>query len=422
MRKFNHDENSHYPTYSICFTGARFQWFNDLELFNLYGLNATQYQRMIKGEKATRYECDNSFKLCNKTQVFFHDNQHINFNTSFLKMTDFVSSLQFVTDNPDYDNIISNPEQLKVNTNPPMLLSYLSADRICFSRNSNDSPKVLRLSDLIIIDSSVISLYGEIEMQIFVHYPHQLIRSFEKAKYLTSLSHLMSILNGTSPKILEFKLTECKRIRKRHNSKEHCNPRIQNYDEYLIEKTFERLMEKVKCIPIYFQATLSNKTNFTICNSSLDLKLAHQIIEDTNTVLNDNDIPCDEMLVLTIDSINNNPNPIPGDIGLKFYYTEKIFEEIQYIRAIPFENWLSNVGGFVGIFLGYSMIQFPEFLICLSNIFDKMKIRNISGMLFSITIKILMPKSLIIRVNKGIVCEFLNSLNFQELLKQVFTE
>ena len=389
MRKFNHDENSNYPAYSICFTGARFHWFNNLELFNLYGLNATQYQRMIKGEKATRYECDNSFKLCNKTQVFFHDNQHINFNTSFLKMTDFVSSLNFVTDHPDYDTIISNPEQWKVDRDHPMILSYLSADRICFSRNSNDSPKVLRLSDLIIIDSSVISLYGESEMKIFVHYPHQLIRSFEKAKYTTSLSHLLSILSSTPPKTLEFKLTECKRTRKRHNSKEHCNPEIQNYDEYLIEKMFENLIRKVKCIPIYFQAILSNKKNFTVCNSSLDLKLAHQIIEDTNRMLNDNDVPCDEMLVLTIDSINNNPNPSPEDIGLKFYYTEKIFEEIQYIRAIPFENWLSNVGGFVGIFLGYSMIQFPEFLICLANIFNKNRIRNVSGMLLSVTIKIL---------------------------------
>ena len=121
--------------------------------------------------------------------------------------------------------------------------------------------------------------------------------------------------------------------------------------------------------------------------------------------------------IINIDSINNNPDPNPEDIGLKFYYTEKIFEEIQYIRAIPFENWLSNVGGFVGIFLGYSMIQFPEFLICLAHIFGKNRIENVSGMLLSGTIRILLPQK-----RNGIVCESLKPLNFQELLKQVFIE
>ena len=73
--------------------------------------------------------------------------------------------------------------------------------------------------------------------------------------------------------------------------------------------------------------------------------------------------PCEELLILAIDSINNNPTPIPDDMAIKFLYTEKGYAEIRYIRAIGFENWLSNVGGFVGIFLGYSMMQIPEFLL-----------------------------------------------------------
>ena len=96
------------------------------------------------------------------------------------------------------------------------------------------------------------------------------------------------------------------------------------------------------------------------CQSPHDLKEADKFIKDVKTIKSENDIPCDEMLVLTIDSINNNPNPTPSDISIQFFYTEKIYEEIKYLRAIEFENWLSNVGGFVGIFVGTSLSQAPS--------------------------------------------------------------
>ena len=83
------------------------------------------------------------------------------------------------------------------------------------------------------------------------------------------------------------------------------------------------------------------------------------------------------MILLSIDSINNNPTIIPKDITIEFIYTEKIYEEIEFTQAIGFENWLSNVGGFVGIFLGYSMMQFPEALSFIFEFFSKQKYKNL---------------------------------------------
>ena len=82
---------------------------------------------------------------------------------------------------------------------------------------------------------------------------------------------------------------------------------------------------------------------------------------------------------MSIDSINHNPIPIPDDIAIKFLYTEKMYEEIRYIKAIGFENWLSNVGGFVGIFLGYSMMQFPEFLLFFANVLNHERKKQFRG-------------------------------------------
>ena len=40
----------------------------------------------------------------------------------------------------------------------------------------------------------------------------------------------------------------------------------------------------------------------------------------------------------------------------------KYYEEIEYSKDFGSESFISNLGGFIGIFLGYSMMQLPELL------------------------------------------------------------
>ena len=97
---------------------------------------------------------------------------------------------------------------------------------------------------------------------------------------------------------------------------------------------------------------------------------AQIIINNIDKFFNQNDKPCDGMDVVTVNSVESNSYPKPTDIAIKFIYSEQVYEEIQYSKAIGFESWLSNVGGFVGIFLGYSMMQFPEFLLYFATVFN----------------------------------------------------
>ena len=48
-----------------------------------------------------------------------------------------------------------------------------------------------------------------------------------------------------------------------------------------------------------------------------------------------------------------------GESLVNFIYKDKYYEEIIYAKDFGPESFLSNVGGFVGIFLGYSMMQIP---------------------------------------------------------------
>ena len=85
------------------------------------------------------------------------------------------------------------------------------------------------------------------------------------------------------------------------------------------------------------------------------------------------------MTLLKIDSLNKEPNPTPKDISIDFVYDEKSYEEIRYNKMMGFESWISNVGGFVGIFLGYSMLQIPEFIASMIAFFHHQKFKMIYG-------------------------------------------
>ena len=47
---------------------------------------------------------------------------------------------------------------------------------------------------------------------------------------------------------------------------------------------------------------------------------------------------------------------------MEILYAEKFYEEILYVEDFSIQDFISNLGGFIGIFLGYSMMQIPELL------------------------------------------------------------
>ena len=74
------------------------------------------------------------------------------------------------------------------------------------------------------------------------------------------------------------------------------------------------------------------------------------------------DKPCDYMEVALggskLDSYSNKPNVIL----LQFVYMKKHYQEVINLREFGFKSCWSSIGGFVGIFLGYSILNFPETL------------------------------------------------------------
>ena len=61
-------------------------------------------------------------------------------------------------------------------------------------------------------------------------------------------------------------------------------------------------------------------------------------------------------------STHDQLTPTREEAIINFIYTERFYQEIENVQDFTFESFWSGVGGFVGIFLGYSLLQFPAFL------------------------------------------------------------
>ena len=370
MKTFNENPIDKYPTFTLCFGGDNFHWYRENNIFDAYGINSTQYELMLMGEKAMTDKLNKTSKLYEKHPVFLSDFDDTNFDHFSLRTSDFVHELNFFTKERSNDvNIIgSNVDNETLDSN--FHLSYQTANKICFTRNSNDVLKTTRSYDLITFNSSVIGheRYKNADIQVFIHAPDQLVKSLYKPKYESSLSHFTSTLKTTSskgPKILEFKISQVQQLRKRFDSNTPCNVDVSDYDRYYKQQISQRL----GCVPPYWWKMVSDDSQLKQCITPTKLADAHRIINDPKSDFNLTEFPCTEMNLLGIDSINYEPDPQPRDTSIAFIYTEKTYEEITYSRMMGFDGWLSNVGGFIGIFLGYSMMQAPELLIFVIDFF-----------------------------------------------------
>ena len=68
--------------------------------------------------------------------------------------------------------------------------------------------------------------------------------------------------------------------------------------------------------------------------------------------------PCNEMNVVSSTVIGQSLDKYIFELEIN--YLSEIFQEIQNKKDFGFEAFWSSIGGFVGIFLGYSMLQIPE--------------------------------------------------------------
>ena len=350
FKKYNINPQDKYPTFSVCFEGPEFHFYHDLALFDGFGIIPKQYEQMLRGETVLRYEYNYTSRLYRKTAVKIDNASDSSISDFHLQISDILVQLEFTTENPKDSVTYRKDETTK--QQPPFFVGYQSPGMICHTRWSNDSFNLIRMHDTLVLNNTIMKskIYENTTMSIVIHYPGQLIRSLENPGFTSSF------LEYRNEKQLVIKLSQGTVLKKRPNSKDGCNMEIQDHDVYL-ELT---LAKRINCIPPYWNQGLQKKLELDECNSQAALAEAYSYINDYKNIIASIDGPCIEMLNSVM--YNWEKDHIQDDAVIKFVYKEKYYQEIEYVEDFNFESFWSGIGGFVGIFLGYSMMQFPDFL------------------------------------------------------------
>ena len=102
VRRFDENENAtsitykpftknppdRYPTFSICFKGSSLHWYQHLKIFDHLELSVEQFERMLKGKTAFRYDYDRSSGLFRKIPTFINNGSDRTFNKFHIHVAD----------------------------------------------------------------------------------------------------------------------------------------------------------------------------------------------------------------------------------------------------------------------------------------------------------------------------------------------
>ena len=371
FKRFNISPDDRYPTLSICFEGAKLNWYNETSIFESFGITSTKYEKILKGEQVLKFEYDYKTKLYNKIFTDIRNGSNDGFDKFYLSIADMLTGIEYATEEiPNSIKYGKGDRGVEVE-DIPFYIGYQTPETICFTRTSNDTLGSIRMYDWLLFNKDIIGNenYQSAKMMIYLHYPGQLLRSYHTPVFKSGIS--FTAFNEEKnfwDRLLTITVTQVMLLRKRANSNVPCDPNLVNDDE----KLQKEIIRKIDCIPIYWRHMDNKPVGISFCKSPDQYREAFKLIQDYKDILLSYDAPCVEMTILS--KFDKEEENIWKDPSMKCQYTQATYQEIENARNFNFESFLSGVGGFVGIFMGYSLLQVPQMFISLLFLMRKLYI------------------------------------------------
>ena len=369
FRQFNHSPRDRYPTYTICFENQkrRENLFNQTYLMNTHGINRSEYFDIIRGMNTSEH-------LKNSTMIL-----DIDFEMATIHPKEIISEY-FVTYNKGLHQIVkaTGLKGLKVNTDlswvNPIQAEYLKSTYnttfnisqqlsfykiyqdhqfICLTRNNTYRKGMVRSFERLVFWQRRMNSFDRI--RVYFHHPYQGMRTFFERFHEKAYTSLH--LNAKKFNSFKFRIAQVSVLRKREDANFPCNTDVQDDQRF-----FKAIFRKIPCIPPYWKTFHSNVVNSRLCNNSSQINTLWQDLKstewgDTSQLLTQ---PCDKMSVSTsIEKSSTDAKFIRRLLVFRFSYLNEEYQEIINSKDFGLQSFWSNIGGFIGIFLGYSLLQTP---------------------------------------------------------------
>ena len=348
FKRFNASPQDKYPVITLCFHGkyGKYALIYKDDVLKNYGLTVDQYWRMITGNSnATADDVKNLPRFSSVT-------------TSLEEIVESISTINrndrgvYWWHKKKHSNQSSlTPYYLTPNSHWPFYLSYQNPDQVCYSQHAEYKPNFVKSSDYIRLDTMILNYrHGIGRLDIYLHYGGQTLRSF--VKEVTSIK----LAKDRTNKTVRIQVSGFSAIKRRLDANIRCNS---NFDDEDI--SFRNYVtSNITCVPPYWEDLIGNPSSLKPCTSARQLKIGYEYSQYGNigNVLDLLPPPCSEMTMISSIHSTNGRN-----LELKFQYRNDKYWEIRNTRDFGMTSLWSGVGGFVGIFLGFSLFQLVEILL-----------------------------------------------------------
>ena len=345
LKGFNELPTGRYPSFTVCIYAKKGKLLKDEVLQKRFGISKKVYYNLLKGDLDTT----NS----NFTKIPFGD--------VIFGVQDFFKMFGA----RDYSHLTYNLWKVKDKnaTEFPLSWSYQDPTTNCFTYETENNSTVSLSSILFELDIKKLEdLVGEsAKLYIHAHYPGQLIRNTK--------TYLMNILVSDQMKLRRrlnqymIRISGVTLMRFRDTANDACDPTIIDDDA----EWKKRVVQKVGCSPSYWNNnSINHREHHKICSSKEELALIRKYLPRNGKFLAHEIFktypkPCNKMIINN--SILNNYYEKQKTLMIKITLQDEFYHEILNTRDFGMADLWASIGGYVGVFCGYSVLHATDYLI-----------------------------------------------------------
>ena len=278
----------------------------------------------------------------------------IDFDRLLVKPNNFITKISTQFENEEDETILWSSKTMSAYL--PMDKIFQSPTELCYGWSYDMKPGVLKEVDYVYLNDTYLKSLVEgrrIWLDLYVHHPGQFHRDKVRA-FSIAFRPLDDEIRISTVVVSQVNI-----IRKRPDANIPCNPKYDSEDDIQWKKSIIRL---VKCVPPFWKSFFPKKL-IVPCKSSHQLRQVKELLEHgKKNVTGLYTPPCAEMSFTTtfVPTFVNVDHISKRKMRIGVQYPKETYLEITNQRAFGFKAFWSSVGGFLGIFLGYSLLQLPD--------------------------------------------------------------
>ena len=191
------------------------------------------------------------------------------------------------------------------------------------------------------------------------NYPKQMMSGNVKGKKNWPLREK----NESKSYVMEFNLQNLEVVHNRRKRRMRCK----NFPFDQDSKEFHTMVEMAGCLPLFINI---NTTYLSSCKTQPQMTEAYNAIQEYFANRDDyvEDICCRHLAKVDYDYWEYDMRSDRSDyFNITINYIDSKYREIREVKAFTIYSLFGNIGGYVGIFIGYAFFHIPGIILNLKN-------------------------------------------------------